>query len=107
MKTQEFNEIIGWVFDEIHQLSNSKGKEYAGEDDRLANFKQQAANLGLRPEQVWGVYASKHWSSVMTYIRDMGTGFNRDLSEPIEGRITDLILYLILLRCLVVEGRKK
>jgi hypothetical protein len=67
----------------------------------LANFKRHADNLGLSPEQIWAVYASKHWDSVITYCREGAVA-----SEPIEGRIDDALLYLFLLRGLVAERQQ-
>lgn len=87
-------------FERIVEINNTKGSDYAGEADALLNFKRHAAELGLTAEQVWAVYCSKHWDAVMTYVRDGDVK-----SEPIEGRIDDMILYLFLLRGLVEERR--
>lgn len=96
-----------WNINETHQrmlaLSDTKGQEYAGSEDRLANFKRGAQSVGLPPTTILNVYASKHWDSIQSFIRGQVSGEERELSEPIEGRIDDLILYLILLKCLIRE----
>lgn len=92
-------EIIDRTFISIRQLNATKGKDYAGDDDALANFKRAAENLGLSPTEVWGVYASKHWDAIMSFIKNGG----QLESEPIEGRIDDLMVYLLLFKGLVQE----
>lgn len=84
----------------IVDINESKGKDYAGDADALANFKDAAEGLGITPEQVWAVYAHKHWSAVMSFVRNGDTA-----SEPIEGRIHDLILYGFLLLGLIEDAR--
>lgn len=92
------NEIINLTFDSINKLNDTKGNEYAGDEDALANFHNRATQLDLDPMKVWGVFAGKHWDAVLSYIRR-----GEVLSEPIEGRINDLVLYLILLKGLIAE----
>lgn len=93
------------MLDEEHakivELNRTKGHDYAGQDDALSNFKKHAAELGLTPEQIWGVYAGKHWDAITTYVREGDVK-----SEPIDGRILDEILYLYLLLGLVRERRE-
>lgn len=98
MDRTEFQSMLQGEFDRILELNTTKGNDYAGNEDALANFKNAAVRLGLTPEQVWGVYADKHWSAIMTYCKD-----GQVESEPIEGRIRDAVLYLLLLMGLVIE----
>lgn len=81
----------------------AKGEEYAGSQDRLANFKRGAQLTGATPLQVAFVYASKHYDSIATYIKKDAAGFEQRLSEPIEGRFDDLINYCILMKAIVAE----
>lgn len=98
MNRAEFQKLMQSQFDDLLEINNRKGHDYAGDSDALANFKRHADNLGLQPEQIWAVYASKHWDAVITYCRHGSVE-----SEPIEGRIDDCMLYLFLLRGLVEE----
>lgn len=86
----------------IRDLNVRKGHDYAGDADALANFKEQAKAVGLTPEQVWGIFAGKHWAAVMTYVREGDVA-----SEPIEGRLHDIILYAFLMLGLVREKRER
>lgn len=98
MERKLFLEMMDRDFAEIRELNVKKGADYAGDEDALRNFKDNAKTLGLTPEQVWAVYAGKHWDAIMTYCREGDVA-----SEPIEGRLHDLILYGILLLGLVRE----
>ena len=102
---EDFNTLLNTTIKSIIDLSKSKGGEYAGDEDRLANFTRNAKALGLKPEQVWAVYAGKHWDAIQQYVQDMATGKERERSEPIEGRADDLIVYLILFKA-ILEERK-
>lgn len=105
MKTREFEVIINESFETVRRLVETKGHEYSGDLDRLLNFKRNGAALGLMPSTIWAVYAAKHWDSIMQYMQDLQHGRYRELSEPIEGRIDDLITYLLLLKGLLNEPR--
>jgi hypothetical protein len=98
MTRNEFQELMRKQFERLLEINSTKGHDYASDDDALDNFKRHAAGLGLTPEQIWAVYASKHWDSIITYCREGAVA-----SEPIEGRIDDCLLYLFLLRGLVAE----
>ena len=99
MTNDQLNTIIHKTFESIAHLRATKGKDYARDTDTLANFKRHAAALDLTPEQVWAVYAGKHWDAIMTYCKR-----GQVESEPIEGRVDDMLTYLLLLKGLIAEG---
>ena len=107
MNTTEFKKIMDETIERIQTLSNTKGEEYAGSEDRLGNFKRNGERIDLDPLQIWHVYASKHYDSICTYIKDIATGKVRERSELLEGRADDLILYLILFKALVADRAKQ
>lgn len=98
MTRKEFDALKERHWQQINNLSKTKGKDYAGDEDALANFKREALALGLTPEQVWGVYAAKHWAAVMSYCKH-----GQVESEPIESRLHDIIVYSFLLLGLVED----
>jgi hypothetical protein len=55
-------------------------------------------------EQVWAVYAAKHWDAINQYVKDMAKGVVRQRMESISGRADDLIVYLILFKAMVEEA---
>lgn len=103
MNSAQFAQLLESTYKNMIDLSSTKGEEYAGSEDRLANFKRLGGTLNLIPEAVLMVYFTKHLDSITTFIKDIGALKPRQLSEPIEGRIDDAILYLILLKGLIQE----
>ena len=68
---------------ETLKMRDTKGKEYCGSEDRLANFKRAGEAIGIDPIKVLYVYMCKHWDSISSYVK----GNREGLSEPIRGRI--------------------
>ena len=102
--TEKYNRIVDETYTEIRRLSKLKGGEYAAEDDRLDNFRRNGEALNLTKEQVWGVYAAKHWDALNTYIKDTASGKKRERLESISGRCDDLIVYLLLMKAMIDEN---
>lgn len=103
MNQGEFNKVVNETVSGIQKLLAVKGGEYAGPEDRLGNFKRGAKLTGITPLQVAFVYASKHYDGIATYIRKSASGEPMELSEPIEGRLDDLINYCILMKAIIGE----
>jgi len=104
MDNKEFTALVDQTVRDTSALLISKGQEYAGSTDRLANFKRGASLTGTTPLQCCFIYMSKHYDSLSTYIKKDAAGFDQHLSEPIEGRINDLINYLFLMKGLIQES---
>lgn len=100
---ERYNKLVEDTFTEIKNLSALKGGEYAGDGDRLANFRRNGADQGLPMETIWRVYAAKHWDAIGQYCKDRLTGKDRERLETIQGRADDLITYLILFKAMVDE----
>lgn len=104
MNQDQFALIVQETITSTAKLLLLKGEEYAGSEDRLANFKRGAALTGATPLQVAFVYASKHYDAIATFVRKDAQAQVQQLSEPIEGRLDDLINYCILMKALIVES---
>ena len=100
---EEYNHVVDQTFRQVTVLSKLKGGEYSGDFDRLANFRRNGLALGLPMEGVLAVYAAKHWDAIMQYINDLISGKSRERLESLEGRADDLIVYLILFKCMLAE----
>lgn len=103
MNRTDFDKLAKETIESTAQLLITKGAEYAGDQDRLSNFKRGAALIGVTPLQVALIYASKHYDAISTFIRNDAQGKIQILSEPIQGRFDDLINYCILMKALVAE----
>lgn len=120
MRKDRFQALLKTTYDRMVELTATKGEEYANNapidapasstdirnqladaQDQHANFKRLASELGMTPEQVLSVYLTKHLDATKSYLKH-----GRVWSEPIEGRIDDAILYLILLKGLIIERRE-
>lgn len=99
MTYEEFDKVFDDLIAECRGMRETKGPEYAGLKDRLANFKQAAAYFGVSPLVVCGIFKNKHDQAIAAFVRGGYKG-----SEPIRGRIVDAIVYLALLYGLIVEA---
>lgn len=112
MKTTEFEQLMNQTFEQLKKISASKGVEYARGGDQLANFKRGSDMVGVEPESVAIVFSAKHWDSILTFVKTLQTNggklniAEKSLSESIDGRILDMIHYLLLLQGLIKERRQ-
>ena len=90
------------MFDEVREVSASKGKAYSGTEDVLSNFKRGGHLIDTSKYQAWAIYAMKHLDTVMGAIRNDPIR-PVDNTEGLHGRIKDIITYMILLECLLYE----
>ena len=99
MKKEELYKLIeDEVLPKCKEIMMSKGEAYSGQEDKLGNFKRCGKLAGVDTKRAWFIYFAKHFDSLSSYIR----GEYVD-SEPIEGRIIDLINYLFLFYALIKE----
>ena len=99
----EWQALLAETMGKITELGRVKGGEYSGDTDRLSNFRRNAQDCGLSMEQVWRVYAGKHWDSITQYVKDQALGTSRPRAEPLSGRADDLIVYLLLFKAMLKE----
>lgn len=89
-----------------NELLTRKGADYTqgaeGDRGRLKNFYESSKRLGISPLQVLATYMNKHQMAIETFIQ---TG--RLESEAIEGRIADLINYLLLLYKMIAYEKRE
>jgi hypothetical protein len=102
MTTNDFQtKVVEPMWAEMQNIFVTKGKDYSGDDDRLANFKRVASRLNITPIQVAGVYLYKHLDAMDTWFR---TG--KLAGEPIEAKFVDIIAYILLLQGLNLEQQQ-
>lgn len=106
MLAKQFDKLVNETVETCKEIMVSKGGEYAHGEDRLDNFKRNAAEMGLTPEDVWMVYFRKHLDAITTYVKDVRVGTVRPRSESIMGRYDDAINYLMLGKALIIDRRQ-
>jgi hypothetical protein len=110
MTFEAFEELQKRLLEKASAMRDTKGKEYVRSgNDRLDNFKRIARIKKVQPETVLGIYMQKHVDSVDNYVDGLlaGEPVWETASEPIEGRIVDIITYYTLLAGLIAERQGK
>lgn len=97
-------EIMREVFARVQGVADAKAVDYASKTDTLANFKELALVTGVTPFEVWRVLFMKHVVSVIRAIKQNPCN-PVTITEPIDGRIDDLLNYLVLFLCLVEDAQ--
>jgi len=99
MLKSEFSLFLVEKCDELVNTSNSGQKEYALNENAFDNFNRLSQELGISREQVLMVYFSKHRDGIISYLKG-----HKSQREPVQGRIKDCIVYLMLLWAMVDEN---
>lgn len=102
---ERYAALLEETFQQVIRLGQLKGGEYAGDEDRLLNFRRNAKTAETTMEFIWRIYASKHWDALMQYEKDVRFGTTRQRLEGLDGRCDDLITYLILFKAMIEERR--
>tara|TARA_R100000152_G_C6781773_1_gene217064 strand:- start:3981 stop:4286 length:306 start_codon:yes stop_codon:yes gene_type:complete len=93
MKYEEMASLMDNIFEEVKSTRDEGQKEYArSTDDVHANFKRVAELTGQDPKAVIMTYMYKHIDGIAAYIQG-----HKSQREDVRGRITDTIVYLLLL----------
>ena len=99
MLKSDFTVFLQKKLNEIEQTSASGQSEYVLNENAFDNFNRLAAELGIPREQILMVYFSKHRDGVINYLKGQ-----RSQREPVQGRIKDCIVYLLLLWAMIDEN---
>ena len=105
MKAKEYKKLRDEFILDTFVLSDVKRVEYTEGNHNhnvLWNFENIADKVNLTPLQVLSVYYQKHNSSINNYLKD-----GKEYSEPIEGRIQDMINYLLLMVAMLRKYKKR
>ena len=87
------------ILPQIIKTRDSGQKEYAHDTENVfANFERVGESLGLTREEVLMVYLLKHIDGISAYVQG-----HKSQREGVKGRITDAIVYLMLLWPMVRE----
>ena len=100
MTREEMAKVMTRVFEECTALRGAGQKEYAHADDRpFRNFEALAEEFPeLSRDKVLWILLRKHLDGIKAHV-----GGHRSQREPVQGRINDAIVYLILLRAMIEE----
>lgn len=68
MNRADFDKLVADTMATTGELLIKKGAEYAGDADRLANFKRNAEKNGQTVLETWQTYWGKHVDSINSYM---------------------------------------
>ena len=78
-------------------------KEYARKNNNaFANFERVGENLDIQREEVLLVYLLKHIDGICSFVKG-----HKSQREDVRGRLTDAIVYLCLLWCMINDEEEK
>lgn len=92
---KEFQEKAETLLSNAKSIREEKNPVYALDNqdaDYHANFRFIAESVGITPLQVWAVYALKHITSILTFVKNSDV----DQPEPLDERFADAINYLLM-----------
>lgn len=103
MEEKKFNEILDSRLDKIKNVLAIKAKEYVRNEDRLHNFHVGAHLEKKHPTEVLHGMMLKHYISYLDILKDVREG--KEVKKTIvDEKIGDLINYLILQECVLIES---
>ena len=104
MTASERTKLLKQYLDDVINVLDSKGKAYSGTDNVNRNIEDTANDLRLTKYQVWSVFFKKHIDCIFNSIADNPEA-PVDNTESLDGRITDAINYLLILKTMLVDDK--
>ena len=103
MVKEEMNELMEYIFNEVTRIRNAGQSEYARDlKNVFANFERVASFVGESREKVLLTYMIKHVDGLCAYADG-----HKSQREDVRGRLTDIIVYCILMWGMVVDNEKQ
>lgn len=97
------DEVFAKRFVDCIDMIKSKNADYTqgtAKKDRIAAFRRISSDIDIPMEKIWAIFCNKHWGAVMRFIKD-----GEVESEPIDGRINDIINYMVLLGAILDDKK--
>ena len=105
MNAEDFERHSKEVIEHCWNLLFSKGKEYASNEDRLANFKQPTSLLKTNQAKICLMYDTKHIASMVKMAEDVDKGIMPSRELLLE-KVGDYINYGLLFYANMLELMK-
>jgi len=97
MKSKDMVKLMNTIFDSILKMHKEGQKEYAHDEDNVfANFDRVANQTNADRKFVLWIYLMKHIDGIASYING-----HKSQREDVRGRITDALVYLIILWAMI------
>ena len=103
MTYKDMQKVVRRQLKQVLKIRDAGQKEYARtEDNVFANFERVSSFTGVSREQALMTYLLKHIDGIMAHING-----HKSQREDVSGRITDAIVYLLLLQGMIDDGKNK
>lgn len=99
---EQREKIAAEIFENCLDILRKKGADYSSLSDSLSNFKEGGAMIGRTKYEVWAIYFFKHVKSILNSIKSNPKAPQTE-SEPLRGRIEDIINYSVIFAALLRE----
>jgi len=103
MKKEKLFKTSGQFLTNAYYLMKEKNSEYGSEADTLYNFKASGEFLNSTPERALLGMLSKQLVSIVKMVDEVPKYELRDSQKRWEEKLTDSVVYLVLLRALLME----
>ena len=86
------NQLMKKITNQVTETRNDGQLEYASDENVFADFEHTASLVGTSREKVLLTFLNKHIRGISAYVKG-----HESQREDVRGRITDAIVYLMLL----------
>ena len=106
MNADKFEKLCRELLDKAEDTLFRKSKEYATDEDRLANFRQPTSMLGISPAEVCLMYQMKHIASISKIAKETSQGA-LPTKELLQEKCQDVLNYTLIFYTIVSEMIEK
>jgi len=103
MTYKDMQKVVRRQLKQVLKIRDAGQKEYARtENNVFANFERVSSFTGVTREQALMTYLLKHIDGIMAHVNG-----HESQREDVSGRVTDAIVYLLLLQGMIEDGQNK
>ena len=102
MNAEKFEKLCRELLDKAEDTLFKKSKEYASDEDRLANFRQPTSMLGISPAEVCLMYQMKHIASISKIAKETSQGV-LPTKALLQEKCQDVLNYTLIFYTIVSE----
>ena len=102
MKADKFEQLCRELLEKSEDTLFRKSKEYASDEDRLANFRQPTSMMGMSTAEVCLMYQMKHIASIAKIAKETSQGVLPS-KELLQEKCQDMLNYTLIFYTTVME----
>ena len=106
MNAEKFEQLCRELLAKSDETLFSKSKEYATDEDRLANFRQPTSMMDMSPAEVCLMYQMKHISSIAKIAKESSEGI-LPTKALVQEKCQDMLNYTLIFYTIMCEMIEK